>query len=1197
MVAPRVRGGCRRIGLFAALAVMAWLESFPALGEPVRVRAAAREDFGRIVFSWENPVSHESAVRGNRLTVRFGRPIEASYGRVTRSLRKYVRTAAPGDDGRSVVFTLKGDFDVYSFDSGSAVIVEIADKEPAKGTEEAAKKDTEAEAKPPPKAAAKAPPETAGAKKEPARKLPTVRLRSGQHPDYTRLVFDWPRKVPYQFNQDGGIVTVTFARAARIDLKAVRSRPPRFVGATRTRVGDDSVTVTFAVPPTSKVKHFLAGPKIVLDVGQPSGSKTVAKLPPPPPAVAETAAPPAGKPAPDKAAKPGGQTAEAAPASAAKAAPPTAAAAPGSVETGSASQTRKTAAAGAATPALGGRPGRPTQLTPKALTPPPLPPKPAQVTAKAKVGGPPAVTLRFDWDEPVGAAVFRRAGYLWVAFDKPTVIDVNQLRQAGGNIIKGIEQMGLPEATVLRMSTVSGINPSVRRDGLAWLLDFRKQELDPETSIPIKAQPESPVGARLFVSVPEPGTPIGVTDPEVGDNLVIVPVIPLAHGTALEYIYPQLRFLKTAQGIVVRPRADDIRVRPLRQGIEISSGSGLLISDVSAEAAAKTLLAAMKPLTRILDLDKWKITNIKAFTPKKYQLLDAISRAKGAKREAARLDLARFYFANGFSPEALSVLRNVARDRPEIEGDPEFRMLRGGSRFMMRRLAEAFEDFTHESLGDNDEAIFWRTAVQAASGDLAGAAKEMKRTGPIVRPYPKALKTPLGTLVTTVAAKAEDVKQARHFLEILRLDPLSPAERSRLDFEQGKVLELSGDFDGAVKKWEQVIAGSHRPSRVKATVARMELLLKLKRMTKAEALEELEKLRFAWRGDEFEFKLLRRLGSLYLDEGRYRKGLDRLRKAATHFRTHPDAPEVTLQMSDAFSKLYLDDGADALAPVTAIALYEEFKELTPAGEQGDEMIRKLADRLVGVDLLDRAAGLLNGQVRFRLKGVEKARVGTQLALVHVLARENDQALKVLAETAAAGMPEQLVSRRRHIRANVLMGLKRSEEAVAVLKGDKSRDAEMLRTEIYWRSRDWSNASQSLRKLIRKTGAKPGRSLDRTQAAHVLNYAIALTLSGNERALSRLRGDYGGAMAGTDLKDAFRLIVTPASLGLVDPASVASRVKEVENFQSFMAGYRERLKTQNLSEIVLPSAGPTSAGPAGANSPKAAPAPAAARPQA
>ena len=80
--------------------------------------------------------------------------------------------------------------------------------------------------------------------------------------------------------------------------------------------------------------------------------------------------------------------------------------------------------------------------------------------------------------------------------------------------------------------------------------------------------------------------------------------------------------------------------------------------------------------------------------------------------------------------------------------------------------------------------------------------------------------------------------------------------------------------------------------------------------------------------------MLRRLGTLYLKEGLYRQGLDRLRKAATHYRTHEEAIQVTQQMSDTFTDLYLNDGADTLAPVKAIALYDEFKELTPAGVQG-----------------------------------------------------------------------------------------------------------------------------------------------------------------------------------------------------------------------------------------------------------------------
>jgi len=63
------------------------------------------------------------------------------------------------------------------------------------------------------------------------------------------------------------------------------------------------------------------------------------------------------------------------------------------------------------------------------------------------------------------------------------------------------------------------------------------------------------------------------------------------------------------------------------------------------------------------------------------------------------------------------------------------------------------------------------------------------------------------------------------------------------------------------------------------------------------------------------------------------------------------------------------------------------------------------------------------------------------------------------------------------------------------------------------------------------------------------------------------------MGQTNLKDAFRLIVTPPSLGLFNPANVAAGVKEVENFQSFMSAYRERLKKQSLSELV-PGSMPT-----------------------
>ena len=121
-------------------------------------------------------------------------------------------------------------------------------------------------------------------------------------------------------------------------------------------------------------------------------------------------------------------------------------------------------------------------------------------------------------------------------------------------------------------------------------------------------------------------------------------------------------------------------------------------------------------------------------------------------------------------------------------------------------------------------------------------------------------------------------------------------------------------------------------------------------------------------------------------------------------------------MVEAFQALYLDGEADRLAPVTAIALYDEFKELTPAGARGDRMIQMLAERLVDADLLDRGAELLEAQVRFRLKDEDKARVGGRLAFIHVMAKRYKEARPETRSTPLIGRLSARLGRKPAISA-------------------------------------------------------------------------------------------------------------------------------------------------------------------------------------
>jgi len=980
------------------------------------------------------------------------------------------------------------------------------------------------------------------------------------------------------------VVTLQFGQAVNLNLRRLLADPPRLVGKIVSKAVGNTTHVALAVPPTSKVLHFLSGSKVVLDVREPSGSEEVAALP-------DNAL---DSGAPDVEAKATDQPKEPAPAKETKTTEGREK--PKEADTAAkvaSTDEEKVAKPGTAPPAAPGAPVRLQPAEPQAPQPfvarsaaPDLGAdvKDAVVSVSENTSKEGGMDLRFDWDEPVAAAVFRRVGKLWIAFDAKRKVNIDTImggkpaaQKKGEEAVKpppnlskmvfGVEQLAATGGTVLRLSAAQEINPSLRRDGFSWILTFRKQPLVAKTPIEINAQPDSPVGARIFLPVPEPGVPIGVTDPDIGDNMVIVPLIPLSHGIAREHIYPEVRLPTTGQGVLVLSMTDNLRIRPLRQGVELASAVPLSISSVSAEDAAGSKLGAIGPVSRLLDLERWSAATPKDFADMKRRLQLALAKARGEEAQtAARWNLANFFFANAYAAETLGVLSLMARETPDETKKPEYHLLKGGSNFLMARYGEAAEDLANPGLDTVDEGAFWRAAVIAKSGQMVGAAHELRRTGATPQPYPKPLRFPLALLAADAAVAIGDIEQAQKFLEALSSAEPTKREKAEIGLIEGKLAEIGGDEEGAITKWEEVLAADDRATYVKASYARVDLLLKMQEMEPAEAIEILEKLRYLWRGDDFEFLLLRHLGRLYLDENGFRKGLQSLRQAATYYRDHEEAPQITQQMIDTFNFLYLKNGADRIAPVTAIALYEEFRELTPAGRAGDEMIRKLADRLVKVDLLEQAANLLDNQVRFRLNGVEKALVGTNLALVRALGKEYDKVIEVLDATQTPGIPDDLETRRRHLRAHALMELKKTEEVLTVLKQDKSIDADLIRAELFWDESDWVNASQSLRRVIRGVGIKPGQELDDEQAIRVLNLATAYTLSGNERALIRTRQDFAVSMAKTRFNEAFRLVAAPLSVGLINPNSVSQRIKMVTNFRSFLDKYKDQLEENELSAI-------------------------------
>src|SRR5258708_22551495 len=104
---------------------------------------------------------------------------------------------------------------------------------------------------------------------------------------------------------------------------------------------------------------------------------------------------------------------------------------------------------------------------------------------------------------------------------------------------------------------------------------------------------------------------------------------------------------------------------------------------------------------------------------------------------------------------------------------------------------------------------------------------------------------------------------------------------------------------------------------------------------------------------------------------------------------HPNS-DMTRKIQDeaavTFESLFLGGKGDGLPPVEALGIFYDFRELTPIAPRGDEMIRRLAQRLVAVDLLDQAAELLQHPADPPLQAAAQRQVATALAVGYLLHR-------------------------------------------------------------------------------------------------------------------------------------------------------------------------------------------------------------------
>ncbi|MCH8110735.1 MAG: hypothetical protein IH905_02070 [Proteobacteria bacterium] len=1131
----------------------------------VQTRAWPHPGFARIVFDWPSPVAYEARIEGASLVIAFERSLSSDFSRMERFLPEYVSGSSLSEDGKTLTVALKGAFGLRTSTSNTSIVVDLL--------QEPANTKAEAEAKPP----------------EPEK----VRVRFGEHPNFTRVVFDWTRNVDYKVEKTGATVGIRFGSDARFDLSRLATGEFPLVNTASSRSENGRAVVEFQVADATRFRHFRDGTKVVIDIlrgadrpaAAPAQKTPVDKAAPPqaPPRAALPAPPP-----PPPRQKPAVTADPAAPR------PVASAARPGAEDKAS------------AVPAV---PQQPVEIA--KIPPPPLPtlglgeptklsPGEAEIddsdAPRAPIGtslsgvrvsvaaGPAGPVIAFEWAQPVAAAVFERAGFYWVVFDRVERAELLPIPPEVSDSVFLAEVVPNDLGTAFRFKVKPGLQATVSRDEGVWRVDFASRSNGPAEPIPVRRESTSANGPRVFLPIKEIGRRVDLNDPEVGDLVHVIPVLAAGQGVPVERAFVEFNLLATAQGVVVSPRSDDIAVRPLRNGVEISGPNGLILSALPAEGENEVAREAPSAISQPPDSSQdvpqaspsrqrrgglrdlgpslfkyaeWRGAPDGPFNDTRKHLNLSLAMAPRGAQNAALWNLAKFYFAYGMAADALGLTDLILQNNPSAIEDQAFKAVRGASFYLMGRFPEAERNLLDPVLGLDSGAALWRGAVFAAREDWAAARQEFEVANLNDEDVPPIFRIHFQLVAARASMLAGQAEDTEFVLKGVTEETARPDQLSEANLIRGQLQVGLGQNEKALETFSQVAKAQIRPTRPWARFAYTNARLELGELSTAEAIDDLEGLRHAWRGGEFEFRLLNRLSELYLQENQFRDALSTMRETVSNFNDWPGSKEITALMNELFRDLFLDHGADDVAPVSALALYFDFRELTPVGSDGDTMIRLLADRLVEVDLLGRAAQLIQHQVTFRLKGEEKARVGTKLAAIYLLDRQYDKAMEALRESRWRVLAKEIRNERKYLRAQAHIGLDEYEDALGLLRRDDSAAAETLRAEIYWKTSAWEDAADAFAAILdaRQQEQEP---LSTREQQQVMQMTVALALSDQRDRIATVRERYKALMEGTPEADAFEVLTGEVDRSSTSFRTVASKIAQIGTLESFMARYRDKL---------------------------------------
>ena len=1150
--------GSRTAAFVLSSLISSFLLFSPAHAQAVKGEATLTEPgkFARLVLKFEESVPTEAVIAGAILVIRFKNPVNMAVDQLSDTLPKYIGSVRRDPDGMAVRMALTQKVNVNLMVAGERIFVdllpegwaglppglppeivrELSDR--ALAAERALRLQTIA---------------------DDAKKKPPVRVRASVQPTFVRFVFEIPDGVAVSSSLNTDSFVLSFASALTFDLADAKIALPANIKSIDQKIDGDTSKVDIALIGEVDVHAFREDKNYIVDVGFQQSEKPAAQvnLPqvPKSPVATESAsapsAPPVMKPAEIVSPTSDDIAREAKAETMADAATKADAAPKPAKEASSGPEQSVTAMASPA-------------LVPQAeaTTPPAPAPVPPVARAETQPSTDPKVVveakrtsddlrLMFPFRSPVPAAAFRRADSIWIVFDTDKTVDDDAIVREGSSIVADLTSFDLPKGKALRVRLARPQLATFSNDDRGWLLTIADKIQSPSRPLVVTRNVADPAHANVSIAIAKPGQLHRVNDPDAGISLMVVTAPGPVGGMVKRQNFVEFSLLESLHGIVVQPNADDITMELSSDKAILGRPGGLTLS--AAMMAPERATSTARP---IFDIKEWRENQAVDFIAARDKLMTAAAQSSGEQRMPAHLDLARFYMARGFYPEAKGILDLAFSEVKQGDEDPSALIVHAVASTLFGRPEQALKDLANPAVGTNFDSQLWKALAYARLGRWADAREKFKNVEFALTSQPIDLQRIAILDAFRASLEVKDFSGATARSNDLEVVGIAPAQRADAALLRGRLAEAIGREKDALSEFQIAQDSANRPAAAEAQLLSVSLRQRRNEISEDEALRDLETASMIWRGDAIEVQNLQLLSRAYAGKGRFSEAFAAARNA-TKLQPNSDVSrKLQDEASALFEEIFNGPKGDDLPPVEALALFYEYRELTPIGRRGDEMIRRLADRLVAVDLLDQASELLQYQIDKRLEGAARAQVATRLAMVYLMNRKPDRAIAALRTTRIADLAGEVRQQRLLLEARAQSDIGRHDLALDIISNVGGREAIRLRSDIYWAARRWRESAEQI-ELLYGNRWKDFQPLTAVEKSDVIRAVVGYSLSEDAIGLARFREKYGPKMDSEEDRAPFDLAGRSASANSADFARIAKMAATIDTLDGFLREMKAR----------------------------------------